>query len=449
MKRFALISISMFLACCGACFAGGLLNISAGSAEFVRNPSRYASTEADAAAYNPAAIIGYKDGLFATIGNQFILKNFSHENILMKKTYEDSKPALLFPSAQIGYKKDFWGAFFTFTIPAGGAAVDYKKGSATTDMIVAGLTTDLALQMGASTIVREQSVKASLACYGFTLGGAISAGKIFSFAAAGRIVTGASKKELNMDFGVNAASGAATADWIIKDDIDENAMGFTGLLNMNVAPMEKMNIAVKYELATQLKYKQKVNKAEAALTTNAGFDAMIPAGVKEALTMGAQQIAAMFGKNDSTYRYDIPAMLDMGLAVKIMPKLEFSIGGSLCFDKAANWNGREKEVDNSWDVAAGVQSKINPKLLLSAGYTFCDVGIRDNDSSYVLECPDLNSHTIGLGAMWKIANNILLNVGVSGTIYPAMKTGDEMFNLKKTLCEFGLGISYFPGAKSE
>ena len=68
------------LAVAASLFAGGAENKNNLSAGYLRTLSKNAETKkADAVFYNPAGTAYMEDGLYAEIGNQFVLKNYNHE----------------------------------------------------------------------------------------------------------------------------------------------------------------------------------------------------------------------------------------------------------------------------------------------------------------------------------------------------------------------------------
>lgn len=430
--------------------AGGWENKTNASAEFIQSISRNASTDADAAYFNPAGIISFNDGIFMDVSNQFIDKNYSHSPVGTGIKYEDSKPVLLMPNLQLGYKKDFWGAFLTFTVPAGGGTVLYDHGTATTGLLIRSLTSSLASAIGGTTTVAEQRVEASSAYYGISLGGATAAGDLVSIAAAGRMVFAQNSTKLNAKFGVSDPTGQLTSDWNMSADDDESARGFTGLISADITPMKNLLIALKYEFITKLEFEQKNVASSATMTNSQPMTAAVPASSLAALAAGSQQAVSGLAVEGAKYNNNLPAFLAAGVSYKFIPQLETSLGANYYFNRQAEWPGiAAGDINNSLELSAGLRYDVLPKLRLGAGYEYCNVGSTTNHFG-VPEDPALNSNTIGAGASVKIKPNVLLNIGISNTFYSELQGVDGMagpLTLNKNVFEGAIGISYFPGNK--
>ncbi len=149
-------------------FAGGAIQNSNLSAEYMRTLNRQAATDsADAAIYNPAGMALLQNGLYVNLGNQFVFKTYSAE--LAGTTYETTEPSLLFPNAILAYKQDDWAAFFTFTVPGGGGTIKYKDGSPSV-MALANGTVIPGLPGGNTLTANALEATSMYLCY--TLGGA-------------------------------------------------------------------------------------------------------------------------------------------------------------------------------------------------------------------------------------------------------------------------------------
>ena len=161
-------------------------NLSNLSAEWMRSGVRNAATDAaDIVVYNPAGITSMKNGIHINFINQSLFRNPNHTYDLGmgegQKEYEQSSPDLFLPNLYIAYKKDNWALYSGVFFSGGGATIDYKQGSITTDLI--GLGT-LGAAQGAYTSIKDPFIKASSMYMTTTLGGSYAVKRGISFSAA-------------------------------------------------------------------------------------------------------------------------------------------------------------------------------------------------------------------------------------------------------------------------
>ena len=113
---------------------------------------------------------------------------------------------------------------------------------------------------------------------------------------------------------------------------------------------------------------------------------------------------------------DIPAMLSGGVMLKPIDKIMVSGGFHYYFDKDANWDGREENLDRGlYEIALGAEYQLIGPLEVSAGWLMTSTGAMEayqTDQSY-----SLNTNTFGGGLGFKITEMIELNLAGSYTIY--------------------------------
>ena len=111
--------------------AGGLVTNTNQSASFIRNPSRGASLEVDAAYFNPAGLVFLPEGFHFSINNQTITQERSIKTdlgMLLDKDFVGSVAAPLFPSVYAVYRvSDFAFSLGVMPIGGGGSAI-YEDG---------------------------------------------------------------------------------------------------------------------------------------------------------------------------------------------------------------------------------------------------------------------------------------------------------------------------------
>jgi len=126
--------------------AGGLVTNTNQSASFIRNPSRGASLEIDAAYFNPAGLAFLPDGFHFSVNNQTITQERSISSdlgILLQKDFVGSVAAPLFPSVYAVYKTNNL-AFSLGVMPIGGGGTAlYEEGLPSFESQVAAIPAGL------------------------------------------------------------------------------------------------------------------------------------------------------------------------------------------------------------------------------------------------------------------------------------------------------------------
>lgn len=198
-----------------------------------------------------------------------------------------------------------------------------------------------------------------------------------------------------------AAQSAGATSEVLQDqeaDYEKKATGITPIISVNIKPSEQFNFSLKYEFNTALEFTNNTTK-----DFTVGFNpetgepiTMFPDGAKTNL--------------------DIPALLVVGATYKPIDKLLISTGFHYYFDKNANWDGREKDLEsNSWEFGIGAEYEITDKLLASLGYLRTKSYATDayqSDLSHTLP-----SNTIGGGLAYKLSPKMDLNLAGSYTAY--------------------------------
>lgn len=187
----------------------------------------------------------------------------------------------------------------------------------------------------------------------------------------------------------NQATTAAYAQKTTNKTVDarQTGVGYTPILGVNIQPVEGMNIGIRYEFITKMKLENKTKKDDVG---------MFPDGEKT--------------------NSDVPAILSVGIDYKFLPDFKASVGLHHYFDKNANWDGREKFVNNNlYELAAGLEYNITPKILISAGYLYSQTGVGQGYQSDISF--SLSSHTVGFGGMVKVTDKLDMNLGMLYTSY--------------------------------
>lgn len=159
----------------GSIFAGGLVTNTNQSASWVRLPSRNASTEVDAAYYNPAGLMMLPNGFHFSVSNQTIFQSREIENSyagpggafgLNEHLYKGKVFAPFFPSAYAVYKRDKIAVSLGMGPVGGGGGATYEKGLPSFEMGMSDLVPSLASQ-GATAYSADIYFKGSSLYLGF------------------------------------------------------------------------------------------------------------------------------------------------------------------------------------------------------------------------------------------------------------------------------------------
>ncbi len=188
--------------------------------------------------------------------------------------------------------------------------------------------------------------------------------------------------------------------------------------------VKNFNFAAKYEFKTQIRMKNEstVNKASEIPAVNRFRD-----GEK--------------------VNEDAPALLTIGAQWKPSEEVSLNLGWHHYFDKDANWYNNTQDLlrRNTNEYLAGVEWDITNKLNVSMGGQLTRYGLTDeymNDISFVV-----NSYSIGLGASYKVADNVTLSAAYFQTNYsnydktaPATEAIQYKETYTRTNRVLGLGV---------
>jgi long-chain fatty acid transport protein len=211
---------------------------------------------------------------------------------------------------------------------------------------------------------------------------------------------------------MNQASATATLVADKTADVTQTGSGITPFFSVNISPIENLNIAVKYEMATKLE------------VTN---------DTKQDLLIGYTATGTPITQfpDGEKIRNDMPAMLSVGAEFKLS-KIKLAAGGNYYFDKSADYGHKTDSdlnpatptvhVDNSeiidnngMALMAGLEYNISDNFLVSAGYVYGNKGV---NSIYQSDLTFGNAtHTFGGGAAYSVNDMIKINLGASYTIY--------------------------------
>jgi len=358
--------------------AGGIDNKHNWSAEYIRTLNRNAATDsADIVAYNPAGIMKMANGAYVNFSVQGVFKTY--ENTVDGIEFESDVSSYI-PGVFSIYKQDKWAAFAGFTIPAGGGKVEYDNGNASS--VIAA---NKVINFTPASSVTSQSVNAKSYYYGITLGGAYAINDKVSLSLSGRYIEAFEEAKALVTFDIPLDSYA---------EYEKTAYGLGGIIGINLSPTDELNIGMRYETRTHLRFKYEV-KAD----TGAGLLANQPVPIT----------------NGKKARRDLPPLFGLGVSYMVTPKIRVETDLTYYFNEEADWEGKEETADNGYDLGIAFEYIFNEKIKASLGYMYTEVGIKPED--ILPESPQLNASTVGAGFAFKASPALDFNFAVGKVFY--------------------------------
>ncbi len=450
--RKALILVALVLWCVSAVFSAIVTNTNQ-SAMFFRFPSRNASTDLDAVYYNPAGLVKLQDGFHISIHNQTIFQDKTVTNtFLFLNDYEylGKTRVPIFPNFYAIYKKGALALSFGFGPIAGGGSADYAEGLPSFEIPIAMISPSLSLfGIPTTEYSAEINFNGRSAYYGFQVNASYAFNDIISAAAGVRYIyavntyegqlkniqinpifpalgwTGQMRSARAAFTTLYSATGnatflyyaAATSDMAV--DAKQVGSGYTPILGLHLSPTENFKLGLHYEFNTKLELENQTTEDDTG---------MFPDGEKQ--------------------RNDIPGNLSIGADYALTPKFKASVSYTLFFEKQANWEGREKDLEgNSYDLAFALEYDVSDAFTLSAGYICTKTGAGTDyqtDMSF-----DLGADTVGLGARIRISPKVDIDLGGIYVIYkdqtkpissPPFPDYEETY--KQTSYGFAIGLNF-------
>jgi long-chain fatty acid transport protein len=397
-------------------FAGGIENKHNWSAEYIRTLNRNAATDsADAVVYNPAGVMKMEDGLYLNLSGQYIPKDYS--NTVAGTKYDTDDPDFI-PSLFTLYKKDKWAAYGAVTVVVAGGEVDYKDGDATTKMLADQIIQTATLPVPpapfpgipAFNTLLNHRIKGESYFIGYTLGGAYAINDMVSVSLGVRYV------DASREFKGHATLTGLAGQQTLCVDYEETGDGWGGIIGVNIAPTEELNIGLRYETKTSIDLRTDEKTDDIGIITDG------------------------FKRNR-----DMPALMGLGVSYKINPKTRVEANFTWYLNNDADWDdnpvtsGDETQKDNGYDIGIACEYTFNPEWKASVGYMYTDVGI-DPDNMKV-ETPELDANSIAGGIAYKATPSLDLNLGILYVFYKDATTTTGI-KYEKDVTVIGTGIQY-------
>ena len=414
--------------------AGGYLTNTNQSVTFLRNPARDAAIGIDGAYSNPAGIGFMSTGWHLGFNIQSAYQTrtatssfgtssplpFSLGTVGGKanstdgvKTFKGSAQAPVIPSIDLARVGEKWFASFHFGITGGGGKCNFDDGLGSFESQVAMLPVLVnALSPGAVTGYTMDTYMQGRQYY---FGGQFGLGYKFTpnlSASVGLRVVYADCNYYGYvrNIGLNVATSSGTVNMSAADffesqnlphfasvvsdrelNCDQTGWGYTPIVSVDYRT-GAWNFAARYEFKTRLRLKNRSGQNTSGLDE---YD-------------DGRKIAA-----------DIPAILALGAQYEILSGLRASAGFHYYFDKQATQHGhRENYLDGgTWEVLAGMEYDVTPRLTVSAGWQTTNYGLGEN-SNFITDMSFVtNSNSVGLGASFRVKDRVKLSVAYFKTFY--------------------------------
>ncbi len=422
-------------------FAGGVVNKTNWSAEYIRTMNRNAATDyADIVFYNPAGTVHMDRGGFLNVSAHYFPKLYEHTISSspipgVNGKYESDEPSVV-PGLFTVYNTGRWALFFGVSNTVGGGKVIYDDGSLTTAAlgagVISGINTNILTPGGVPptalyNTIKSQEIEAEAMGPGYMIGGAYRVNDQFSLSMGIRYIDAQKTAKGKVTIG-NMGNPIPN----INDDItgvvdyEWDAQGVGGIFGINYKPSRDTTIAARYETLTSLRYNYTVKEDNLNILALQG------------ITTG------------TTKREDHPATLGLGVSDRFSPKLRAETNLTYYFNSDADWEGAQRYFKNGFDAGVAVEYAITPELLGSIGYMYTSIGMKskyaNEFTANLPENPNLDAHSIGLGGAYKVNPNLDLNFGLGGVFY----VDDDIFvqdlganvDYEKTIYFVAFGIQY-------
>ncbi|MGN0728858.1 OmpP1/FadL family transporter [Treponema sp.] len=419
-KTLLLVLVAGF----GFAFAGGVDNKTNMNAGYMRNPSRNTEcSRPEAVMYNIGGTGFMEDGLYFDIGNQFVLKKYA--NKLNGQTFEDNENVFFYPNAEVVYKKDKWAAFFGFGVFGGGGTLDYEDGTALTSLAIKkGLSASLSgagyppAQVAALVDkLSQHSLEVYSVQLGEILGVSYKVNDIVSVAAAGRFMHGEQNITLKCD-GLRTANGGSS-----KIGYESNGYGFGGIFGVHIKPWNTLDVGIQYQTITKLSYK---------------YDDL----------KGSYASSFLNADEGDKFKNDLPAVLNLGVGYTFFDSLNASMSFNYYFNKQATIESpldrKEYDYDDSWEIALGMDYRLNEKLSFGTGFSYGRQGNK-SDVNNVFS-PVLDTFVLGAGVEYSPIKMLTLSGSAMYCNYFSddYKASGYNMRLSKDVIMLALGVSVKP-----
>jgi long-chain fatty acid transport protein len=438
MKKSLLIllALGVVFSSAGMLFAAGVGHNINQSAEFIRMPSRNASTDVDAVFYNPAGTTALANGLHVYVSNQFIKQGRTIEDPAsvpltsqMEDEYTGETNVYLFPNIYAVYGMDQLAIFFGFAPVGGGGTAEFSDGLPVFYWGMANATGGL--PGNNDLLTHSMNFEGSSSILMAQIGAAYEITPMVSIAIGGRYVQAQEAYKGKLSWSTDGDAGPNTA--LASLDNERTGMGYGAIIGVNLKPIEGLNIGIRYEWYSTLEIE---NDTTVKSSGTGAAGAAMAAGL-------ASGVAVLFpdgGKEKIT----LPQVIAFGASYQVLPELTVALSVAYALNKQVDHDGAEDYYRNVADIGIGLEYLIMPGLRASIGYQF---GMASEEDEGISELSYGNdSQTIGLGARYTIMQGLDVSLGFAYVIYAdreveSASTLDDL-TLGKDAMTIAIGVNY-------
>jgi hypothetical protein len=431
------------------------------SAEYVRTQSRNSSIDPDAVYYNPAGISFMQNGgiyIMVNSLNSYQQKSSSislrgyqginavnNLNSPISSRYQSptmylSSSIVAMPS-DLGFifKRDNWAIFFILSSLRGQPGAVYTQSASFADRLLVAYNDVLASQMSQQlvNVYARSYLKRKELHIGATAGGSYAITDWLSSALAIRYINIQSNTRLSQSpWAVQLTSGVSANNFQVPTDIntDVHGQGAGIIVGFDVKPIENIIVAARIEYYPPMILFKKTNRfiTNPVLAQTGQFnmflDSIRPIVLND--RMNANGLGNIFNimtmdplslKNISNIvKATYPPSFSVGFGYRPAAAVKLDTSVDLTFPRARDLDGRERDWDFiGYRVGQSIEWKIAPWVVISAGYSYHDFGIK---LSKLTEYDDLlASHTVGAGCTFKPLEFLDVTAGSSYSFYGTAK----------------------------
>jgi long-subunit fatty acid transport protein len=237
----------------------------------------------------------------------------------------------------------------------------------------------------------------------------------------------------------DAGPGAITEDQMpgtLSDkevDATQTGSGFGMIAGVNLAPMEGLNIGVRFETLTAMEVENDTEVDSTGMfpdgaKTNSDMPAMLGLGVSYMIMENLKaEVSFNYYMNTGVGRFDdIMDGLNPFLAAFGLPELTI-----------------DDFVEDTFEFGVGIEYGLSEALKVSAGFLTGPSGRKDmfmTDLDF-----GLASSSVGFGAAYKVSENLGLNVGAVTTMYTEETVEDDAgdsLTFNKSNFGIAIGVNY-------
>lgn len=367
----------------GMVLAGNIDILGIRSAEYLMESSRNAITDcADGVTYNPAGLAFMDNGIHLNFSGQYIGKDYTVNGIFLGSSEETevstTKATPFIPNFYAVYKTGKIAAFGGFTIPAGGGTLYYPDGLFIMPLLQTAL---VQAQYGPThiAVMEHGTMEGSSVYYRGVAGVAYAFTSKLSAAASGRY-TSAQRSYLGSgSFTViDLATGQPVGTTSVELDVNREATGISALVSLDYKPSDKINLAARYETATELDFLSTAN-------TPSAWEPLMP-----------------FLADGATQRRDLPAVAAIGVEMTVNNKLKLGGSANYYFLKASdqgNDDGINDSYDDGWEANISGRYNFSKAVSGALGYSYSNYG--GNNATYTDLEYNLNAALLSGGINWQ------------------------------------------------